>query len=413
MIVMEGGHQLSVEQMSKLLAAGTEIQLRAESRDDARRIVADVLKAQCYRKLPKREKGTVRRYLERVTGYSRAQVARLISEYAEHGELAQRPSRRRRFPQRYTDADIRLLAEVDAAHQTLSGPAVRRLLKRGWEVHRDPACERLARISASHIYNLRRSKQYRKHHAVYQPTQGTPVSIGERRRPDPKGAPGWLRVDTVHQGDPRDGHKGVYHINAVDTVTQWQVVGCVETISEAHLLPVLEAMLHQFPFRIRGFHADNGSEFINHRVAGMLQKLKVKEFTKSRANRSTDNALVEGKNGAIIRKTIGYGHIPGLHAEAFNRFYMTHLNPYLNFHRPCGFAVVTTDARGKRRRRYKPDDYMTPFEKLKTLAKWERCLKRGLTAARLEQQSSALTDTESARRTQNARNELLARCRAV
>jgi len=117
----------------------------------------------------------------------------------------------------------------------------------------------------------------------------------------------------VHQGD-WDGAKGVYHINAVDAVTQWQVVGCASKISEQYLIPVLEAVLHQFPFRVLGLHADNGSEFINRTVARLLEKLRA-EFTKSRSNRSQDNALVEGKNGAVIRKLIGYGHIPGEQAE--------------------------------------------------------------------------------------------------
>ena len=129
----------------------------------------------------------------------------------------------------------------------------------------------------------------------------------------------------------------MYHINAVDTVTQWEVVGAAETICERHLVPVLEATLHQLPFRVRGFHCDNGSEFINYRVAALLNKLWA-EFTKSRAYRTTDNALVEGKNGAVVRKQIGHGPIAAGHAEAFQRFYTAYLNPYLNYHRPCGFA---------------------------------------------------------------------------
>jgi transposase InsO family protein len=156
-------------------------------------------------------------------------------------------------------------------------------------------------------------------------------------------------VDTVHQGD-WNGVKGVYHINAVDTVTQWQVVGCVSQISERYRLPVLEAVA-QFPFRILSFHTDNGSEYINHTVARLLEKLRI-EFSKSRANRSQDQALVEGKNGAVIRKLIGYGHIGGEHAEELQKFYTVHFNPHLNFHRPCGFATVSLDARGKRRRQY-------------------------------------------------------------
>jgi transposase InsO family protein len=129
---------------------------------------------------------------------------------------------------------------------------------------------------------------------TFEKTRPTPVSIGERRRPEPGGRAGYLRIDTVHQGD-LDGVKGVYHINAVDEVTQWQVVGATEPISEAWLKPVLEAILEQFPFRILGFHSDNGSEFINHSVAAMLNKLLI-EQTKSRPRHCNDNGLVESKN---------------------------------------------------------------------------------------------------------------------
>lgn len=413
MIVMEGSDRLNVEQMSSFLAVSGELAMEARTGETARKIVAEVLLAQRYSKQPKAAKGIIRRYLMRVTGYGRAQIARLIREYAEAGELKQRTAQRRRFPKRYTPVDIELLASVDTAHQGLSGAAVRRLLQRGLEVFQDAAYQRLANISVSHIYNLRGTETYRKHRAVYKPTQNTPVSIGERRCPDPKGSPGWLRVDTVHQGDPRDGEPGLYHINAVDTVTQWQVIGCVETISERHLLPVLEAMMHQFPFQIRGFHSDNGSEFINYRVAELLEKLRISEFTKSRANRTTDNALVEGKNGAVVRKYIGYGHLAAEHAEAFQGFCMRHLNLYLNFHRPCGFAEVKINERGKRRRRYPADQYRTPYEKLQMLPDWQKCLKKGVTAERLAQQATAMTDTESARRMQHARDQLLARSRAL
>ena len=98
------------------------------------------------------------------------------------------------------------------------------------------------------------------------------------------------------------------------------------------------------PFRILGFHCDNGSEFLNYTVARLLNKLLV-EFTKSRPYRTTDNALVEGKNGAVIRKHIGYGAIPAEHAEAFQKFYAACFNPYLNHHRPCGFATLEWGAR--------------------------------------------------------------------
>jgi hypothetical protein len=217
-------------------------------------------------------------------------------------------------------------------------------------------------------------------------------------------------VDTVHQGQ-HDGRPGVYHLNAVDTVTQWQVVGGTETISERHLIPVLEAMLHQFPFRILGFHCDNGSEFLNHTVVKLLNKLLVEEFTKSRAYRTTDNALVEGKNGAVVRKQIGYGPIGAEHAEALQKFYTAYLNPYLNFHRPCGYATIVLTAGGKRQRSYRPKDYGTPYEKLRSLPAWTKYLKPGISEGLLQRQAEARSDTEAARRMQKAKLALLARCR--
>src|SRR5881398_469204 len=195
------------------------------------------------------------------------------------------------------------------------------------------------------------SRAYREKRIFYQKTRPVQVAIGDRRRPDPQGRPGYLRIDTVHQGD-LDAVKGVYHINAVDEVTQWQVVGATAQISEAWLIPVLAAMLRQFPFRILGFHSDNGSEFINHTVAKLLNKLLV-EQTKSRPQHSNDNGLVEAKNGAVIRKHMGYGHIAAPHAEAIGRFYGEYLNPYVNLHRPCAQAEIETNEKGKQTRRYR------------------------------------------------------------
>jgi transposase InsO family protein len=232
------------------------------------------------------------------------------------------------------------------------------------------------------------------------------VAIGERRRPQPGGRPGYLRVDTVHQGD-LDGIKGVYHINAVDEVTQWQVVGSVTAITQMHLEPVLRAILSQFPFPIRGFHSDNGSEFINDTVSGLLKDLLI-EQTKSRPRKSNDNGLVESKNGAVIRKHIGYGHIAAVHAQDIDRFYQRSFNPYLNFHRPCGQPERIADSRGKEKFVYRR--YATPWEVLREL---ERAspqangyLKPGLSIQVLDHLAAAHSDTESARRMQAAKRKL-------
>lgn len=409
-IRMRNLERLTLPEMKEFVTNNRHVDWSVSERATVYELIERVLKAQRYGRLSKGQKGIVRNFLCKVTVMSRAQVTRLIQRWNQTRRIERKPMQRPSFPRRYTATDIATLAEVDAAHEDLSGPAVRPLCRRGWKVFGDERFQRLAGISASHIYNLRRSASYRKVRVSVQHTQARQVSIGERRQPDPKGRAGYLRVDTVHQGQ-HDGKPSVYHINAVDTVTQWQVVGCTETISEQHLIAVLEAMLHQFPFRILGFHCDNGSEFLNHTVVKLLNKLLIEEFTKSRAYRTTDNALVEGKNGAVVRKQIGYGPIASEHAEALQKFYMAYFNPYLNFHRPCGYATVTTNARGKRKRTYRHKDYRTPYEKLTSPPGWEKSLKPGITPELLQKQATARSDTEAARRMQKAKLALLARCR--
>lgn len=409
-IRMEKLEQLTLAQMQEFVESHQHLESEPMATETAYPLIERVLKRQQYRRLSKGQRGVVLRFLAKVSGRSRAQITRLVRRWLDERRVEVRKPHRVRFARRYTAADVALLAKLDAAHEDLSGPAVRCLLKRAFRVYQQAEYERLADISVSHIYNLRHSTGYRKLRVRVEPTKGNKVSIAERRKPDPQGRPGYLRVDTVHQGH-QDGRPGPYHINAVDTVTQWEVVGCVETIAENHLLPVLEAMLHQFPFVIISFHCDNGSEFINHLVVKLLNKLLVQEFTKSRAYRSMDNALVEGKNGAVVRKHMGYGGLAASTAETFQKFYTAYFNPYLNYHRPCGFATVTSDRRGRKRRLYRAEDYQTPYEKLISLPRWERHLKQGVRLEQLAWEAKRMTDTEAAQRMQQEKLRLLARHR--
>jgi transposase InsO family protein len=191
----------------------------------------------------------------------------------------------------------------------------------------------------------------------------------------------------------------------VDCVTQFQLVATCEKISESYLLPVIRQLLDGFPFKILGFHADNGSEYINHQVAGLLEKLLI-EFTKSRPRHSNDNALAESKNGAIIRKHLGYAHIPQRHATLVNAFCAEHLNPYINFHRPCFFPKTITDEKGKERKRYRYEDMMTPYEKLKSLPEAAQYLKPGMTFDLLDAQAKRMSDNDAASALNNARKKL-------
>ena len=293
---------------------------------------------------------------------------------------------------------------MDKSHGNLSGPATQRILEREHSEYGQKAFERISQVSVAQIYRFGNSQVYRRGNTTCRPTRPTLIPIGERRKPRPGGRPGYLRIDTVHQGD-REGVKGICHINAVDEVTQWQIVAATPQISERRLLPVLEDLLAQFPFTIRGFHSDNGSEFINCQVAKLLEKLLI-EQTKSRAYRTGDNGLAETKNGAVIRKHMGFGHIGAEHAEAVNGFHRGHLNPYVNLHRPCAVPVVVEEPNGKRRRVYRR--WATPFEIFSRSSQHESYLRPGVSMAELKKFAGAQTDTEAAIAMQQAKKKLLA-----
>jgi transposase InsO family protein len=405
---MDDSQTTSLEQIRSLVDANGAVRFTGQRRAEMYEWVEKTLVRHEYADLRKPDKGVLRLYVGQMTGLSRAQVTRLIGAYQQTGRVTAAPYRRSRFPSVYTAADVTLLAYVDRAHGNLSGPATRRILEREHSEFGQAAYQRLAGISVAHLYRLRNTAAYRKRNTSYQPTRPTPSPIGERRKPRPQGVPGYLRIDTVHQGD-QDGRKGLYHINAVDEVTQWEIVAATPQISELWLMPVLEAILQQFPFVIRGFHSDNGSEFINYTVAQLLGKLLI-EQTRSRPYHSGDNGLVETKNGAIIRKHIGYGYISAQHAESMDQFYREHLNPYVNFHRPCAVPKVVIAANGKRRRLYQR--WATPFELLQESPDVESCLRPGITLAELEHYASSQSDTEAALAMQQAKRKLLGRLKA-
>jgi len=392
----------TLEQIRSVLKSIGSLKFKGTTRNEKYNWVEKVLNRFNYFFLGKKDKGVVKAYLLRMTGFSRAQLTRLVSKKMTKGSIKADTGERHRFETKYTVFDKELLALTDNAHGRLSGPATKRIFQRLHDVYGDKTFERLKDISSAHIYNLRLSRTYKMRAQTFGRTKSVQVSIGTRRKPDAMGRPGWIRVDTVHQGD-LDGQKGVYHVNMVDSVLQWEIVVCVEKISERYLAPVLEEALGMFPFVILGFHSDNGGEFINEVVAKLLNKLLI-EQTKSRSGRTNDNALVEGKNGSVIRKHMGYWHIEQRHAPLINEFYRDYFNVYLNFHRPCGFATVTVDAKGKRRKKY--ETYQTPYERFRSLKKSNQYLREDITFEALDKVAANKTDNEFAQMMQKAKDKL-------
>ena len=383
---------VSIAQIKEFIKVAKDIEFRGAKRKEKYAWIEETLLRFRYFALRKKEKSVLKGYI----------ITRLIAKKKKMGKILPDTTRRHRFLKKYTPEDVARLIETDNAHDRLSGKATKRIFERMADTFMDIRFKQLKNISVSHIYNLRGMRQYQSHARFFMKTRPTLVPIGERRKPDPQGIPGFLRVDTVHQGD-LDKEKGVYHINIVDEITQWEIVGCVEGISEAFLTPLLADLLDQFSFVIKGFHSDNGSEYINKVVARLLNKLMV-EQTKSRSRRTNDNALVEGKNGSIVRKHMGYMHIPRRHAVVINRFYKEYLNVYLNFHRPCGFAEERISEKGKIKKIY--NLYLTPFEAFKSHLNASKFLKKGISMEKLEEIACRQSDNECAVVMQKAKEEL-------
>lgn len=395
----------TLAQVRSFVEGNQPVSFTLTDRPSAYAWMAETFKHFRYARCARADKGLLRRYVAKVTGFSRAQVTRVIAQFSRYGLIEdRRKAPVKPFARRYTAADIRLLAEMEVLHSTLSGPTTRKLCERMFQVFGDRRFERLAGISNGHLYNLRRHKTYQSRRCPVDPTRPVRVNIGERRKPAPDGQPGYLRVDSVHQGD-LDGVKGLYLITAVDEVTQFECVFAVERISEHFLIPALAQLLATFPFVILGFHSDNGSEYINRNVAKLLEKLRI-EHTKSRARPTNDNALVESKNGSTVRKHLGYSPIPGRFAQRVSAFASGILSTYLNFHRPCDFPTDYTDAKGKLRKRYRYEDMQTPYEKLKSLPQTTRYLKPGITFQQLDAIATECSDNEAAQRLNNARATL-------
>ena len=376
----------------------------ATNKQERYRWVQKVLVKHRYMTLSKSDRGTITRYLMKVTAYSLAQIKRLIQQYTKTDEIHVKVARRNGFQNRYTTADIRLLARMEEIHGQPSGPALKKLCERAYTLFGQSQYQRLATISVSHLYNLRQSKAYQRQRCTLTKTQPKTAPIGQRRKPTPNDQPGYLRIDSVHQGD-QDKRKGLYHINAIDEVTQFQIVVTVERISEEFMQPALTTILSSFPFKIRGFHSDNGSEYINYTVAELLEKLNI-DFTKSRPRRSNDNGLVESKNGSIIRKLYGYSHIPQQYADAFLSLNREQLYRYVNFHRPCYFPSTVTNEKGKQKKQYRYSDMMTPYEKLRSLSRPSQFLKPGTTFKWLDAYANEMTDNEAAEQLNSARDNL-------
>lgn len=397
-INMNDSRLININQLKGFLkgSQGLDLSLRKAGIEKKYQFIDKTVDRLNYPRLNRKEKRIVLAYLKKITGYKRAQLTRLVNR-AKKGKLVRKKYHRVNPSRKYSAFDIKLLEKTDEFHLRLNTIATRTILRREIEVFGKTDYQIIAQISPSHINNLRKHPVYRNTWVNH--TKPRIIPIGMTKPPEDYGRPGSLRVDSVHQRD-------LYHINAVDVVTQWEIVFCVPMISEHFLKPALEIIVDQCPFIIFNFHSDRGSEYINYLIARLLNKLHITQ-TKSRSRHPNDNALAETKNGSVIRKNMGWEYLAQESCQLINQYYEDFFNSYLNYHRPCLFqSRITKDKKGRQRIVY--EEATVPYEKLKEVSqlKKKNFLKPGLTFDELDKIAYQCSDNDFARRLREAERKL-------
>lgn len=237
---------MSMEELQFFLNSSDSLKFHGHSRTETYAWIEKTLRQYKYLACPRAEKGLLRQYLQKMTGLCPAQLTRLIDQFRRTRQVRLHPYQRHRFPTKFTLDDQLLLAEVDNAHERLSGPATQAILKREYELFGHQECERLSTIPVSHLYRLRQSSFYRNHTRTVHKTKPTTARCGERRRSDPQGQPGYLRVAPSIKGIEMVRKESTTSTQSMRS-TQWEIVGCVSLISERYLVPVLEDLLTDVP----------------------------------------------------------------------------------------------------------------------------------------------------------------------
>lgn len=398
-INMDDSRVVNLTQLKAFLegAKKFDLSLRDGTIDEKYQFIDEVVERFDYQNLKKEDKHLVIRYLRKITGYKKAQLYRLVKRAGE-GKLKHKKYRRKNPNRKYSSSDVKLLEKTDELHWRLNSIATREILRREYEVFGHEKFANISEVSPSHVNNLRKSLVYLNSYLNH--TKARKIAIGTTQIPENLGRPGSIKVDSVSQKD-------MFHINSVDEMTQWEVVVGVPQITEEYMNWALGELLEQFPFWIFNFHSDRGGENINYTVARTLQKLLIKQ-AKTRARHPTDNALVETKNGHVIRKNMGWHYIHQDLVDEYNQHYRELFNPYLNYHRPSLFATHEVKyPNGRTRKIY--DQAMVPYEKLKEVSneKKQTFLKPGLTFEELDKIAYKESDNEFAKKVRQAERKIL------
>jgi hypothetical protein len=173
--------------------------------------------------------------------------------------------------------------------------------------------------------------------------------------------PGFVEIDLVGHDNGIPGHDFCFTLTVTDVVTGWTEFQAIRNKAYKWVAEALIEITARFPVPIRGIDCDNGSEFINHHMVKYCKDNTI-TFTRGRPYKKNDNCFVEQKNGAIIRKLIGYGRFDtDGELEILNQAYDS-LRMSVNYFLPSVKLLQKTRKGSKVVKKY--DDPKTAYERL-------------------------------------------------
>ena len=214
---------------------------------------------------------------------------------------------------------------------------------------------RLLTISAATIDRLLAPTRSAIHGRVRRPSKpavrrAVPVKTFNDWKDPP---PGFTEADLVAHCGGRLSGSFVHTLTITDIASGWTECAALAVREGTLVVEGVTRLRAVLPFRLLGLDTDNGSEFLNEAMLAYCQAQSI-EFTRSRPYRKNDQAWVEQKNGAVVRRLVGYDRLEGLQAaEALTRLYASS-RLFVNFFQPCFKLASKTRIGARVEKRYHP-----------------------------------------------------------
>jgi hypothetical protein len=336
-----------------------------------------------------RERRQILAEFVRVTGYHRKHALRVLN----HSSSA--PATPRRRERLYDEAVHQALAALWEAADRICGKRLRVLLpvlieamEQHGHLQLDPVVRsRLLEISAATIDRLLRPERdatERMRRRRWGTGSAVRQSVPVRTFADWGDPPlGYFECDLVeHCGGVKQGGNFVHTLTLTDIHSGWTECAALTVREQSLVVEGINAVSRRLPFALRGLDTDNDSAFMNETLQGYCRQNNI-EWTRSRAYRKNDQAWVEQKNGAVVRRLAGYGRLSGLAAAAALQRLYESARLYVNFFQPS-FKLASKQRNGARvHKRYHPP--LTPYQRLLASERIDDTVKQ-----RLREQFAAL-----------------------